>query len=195
MKRLRPFLLLAVLLGPSAARAAEEPAPTKTKPGYLQVFATALVGNGLRFNNPYRLATPLGSNAESVSRTAVYTDLGLAATLGSPLGFQHGIALRASLALEGVPQAVMTPAYLLYRRWRAWAGYARVGVPLVLTPDTTFGFEGGLGGIWFFRGGLGATLELVGDMFYGAGTREAQTPAYPVLSAQLGLTVAYEVLP
>ena len=37
--------------------------------------------------------------------------------------------------------------------------------------------------------------EIVGDVFYGAGTREVATPAYPVLSAQLGLVLAVEVLP
>jgi hypothetical protein len=44
-------------------------------------------------------------------------------------------------------------------------------------------------------GGVGITGELVGNLFYGAGTREVSSAAYPVLSAQVGLTVAYEVLP
>ena len=65
----------------------------------------------------------------------------------------------------------------------------------MLTPDPTVGFEAGVGGVWFVRGGIGVTGELVGDLFYGAGTREVATPAYPLLSAQLGLTIAYEVLP
>jgi hypothetical protein len=176
------------------AVATENP-PAQTKPGYVQLFGTALLGDGIRFNNPYRLATVLGSTAESLSRTATYVDLGLAATLGSPVSFQHGLALRTSIALEGVPQAVMTPSYLLYRRWGPWAAYGRAGVPIVLTPDVTWGLEGGLGGVWFVRGGIGLTAEIVGDMFYGAGTREVKTAAYPIVSGQFGLTVAYEVLP
>ena len=48
------------------------------------VFATGYVGDGLRFNNPYRLATILGSQAQSLSRTATYADLGAAVVLGHP---------------------------------------------------------------------------------------------------------------
>ena len=81
---------------------AEEPSPTANKAPYVELFATTFLGDGLRFNNPYRLATPLGSSAESISRTAAYTDVGLAATLGDPFGFRHGLALRMSIAVEGV---------------------------------------------------------------------------------------------
>jgi hypothetical protein len=37
--------------------------------------------------------------------------------------------------------------------------------------------------------------EVVGDVFYGTGTREVKTAAYPVLSGQLGFLGTYEVLP
>jgi hypothetical protein len=104
-----------------------EPDPFRTRPGYVQIFLTTFFGDGLRFNNPYRLSTPLGSNAESVSRTAPYIDLGLGATFGNPLGFQHGAALRTSAALSGVGQVVMTPSYLGYRRWSWLALYGRAG--------------------------------------------------------------------
>lgn len=169
--------------------------PFDTKPGYLQVFATTYVGTGLRFNNPYRLATPLGDDAESLSRTATYGDVGFAMTFGNPLGVQHGAALRTSFAVEGVGQVVMTPSYLAYRRWRALAVQARLGVPAVLTPEVTWGMEAALGGTWFFLGGIGASAEIVGDVFYGAGTSEVAAATYPVLSGQLGLVFAYEVLP
>src|SRR5262245_19579103 len=88
---------------------------TESKPAYVQVQATAFFGDGLRFNNPYRLATPLGSSAESISRTAAYIDIGAATFLGDPLGFQHGAALRFSASIEGVSQVVMTPSYVLWR--------------------------------------------------------------------------------
>ena len=172
-----------------------EPDPFRTKPGYAQLFLTSFVGDGLRFNNPYRLATPLGDDAESVSRTAPYIDIGVAATFGNPLGLQHGGALRTSAALHGVGQVVMTPSYLAWRRWSSLAVYGRAGVPIVLTPSVTWGLETGLGATWFFLGGFGLAAELVGDVFYGAGTREHATVTYPVLSGQLGFVAAFEVLP
>ena len=182
-------------VSPFADKPRPEPDPFRTKPGYFQIFATAFIGQGLRFNNPYRLATPLGKDAESLSKTAPYVDIGFGATFGNPLGLQHGATLRTSIATEGVGQVVMTPSYLAWRRWSAIALYGRAGVPLVFTPDVTWGLEAGVGATWFFLGGFGLAAEVVGDVFYGAGTREKATVTYPVLSGQLGFVIAYEVLP
>lgn len=186
-----------VALGASAtARADEDRVPwTATKPGYVHLLATSFVGDGLRFNNPYRLATPLGSDAESISRTASYVDFGLAATLGDPLGVQHGAALRVSRSIEGVPQWVAVPSYLVWRRWRSWAAYGRAGVAVVTLPDVTWGMEVSVGGAYFVRGGIGIATEVVGDVIYGEGTSDVRVATYPLLSAQLGIVVAYEVLP
>jgi len=183
--------VLALLLQITAPEEVWQP----TKRPYFQVIATTLVGDGLRFNNPYRLATPLGSTAESVSRTSSYVDLGLAVLIGKPEHLQLGPALRMSIALEGVQQGVFVPSYLGFYRKRALAAYARAGIPIVTAPQATWGFEGALGGAWFVRYGIGVALELVGDVFYGAGTRERSIVSYPVLSAQAGFIVAYEVLP
>lgn len=180
------------------ARAAERTPredPFAVKPGYAQLFVSAMGGTGLRFNNPYRLATPLGTDAESVSRTAGYVDIGVAGTLGNPLGLQHGLALRNTVAVEGVGQVVMTPSYFAWRRWRALAAFGRAGIPLVLTPDVTWGLEASAGGAFFFLGGVGVVAEIVGDVFYGAGTRDVAAATYPVLSGQLGILGSYEVLP
>ncbi len=169
--------------------------PFATKKGYAQLFATAMLGDGLRFDNPYRLRTPLGSDAESVSRTASYADVGFGLTLENPLKLQHGATLRASFALEGIKQAVFTPSYLAWRRWSALAAHGRFGIPVVVTPDVTWGFEGALGGSWFFLGGVGLTAEIVGDWIYGAGTRDVRAASYPILSGQIGFVGTYEVLP
>lgn len=195
--RLRALLLaVAAPLIASTASAREREDPFATKSGYMQFFATAMGGVGLRFNNPYRLQTSLGSGAESVSRTSSYADLGLATTLfGHPLGFQHGLALRASIALEGVNQVVVTPSYLLWRRKGAWAGYGRAGFGIVTAPDLTWGLEAAGGAAWFFLGGIGLVAEVVGNVFYGVGTTDIATATYPVLSGQLGLIGSYEVLP
>jgi hypothetical protein len=195
--------LLALVGGAAEARAEDAPStvvrepeePFATKPGYLQLFGTVMGGTGLRFNNPYRLATPLGSDAESVSRTAAYVDLGLGATFGSPLGFQHGAALRFTTAVEGVGQSVLTPSYFGWRRLGRFAAYGRAGVPIVLTPDVTWGLEAGVGGAFFPLGGFGLVAEIVGDVFYGEGTRERSVATYPVLSGQIGLIAAFERLP
>jgi hypothetical protein len=186
--------ILGVGLPGRALGAGGERAEDAVQTGWAGLFATAFVGDGIRFNNPYRLATVLGSQAQSLSRTAAYADVGAAMLFGDPATLAHGFALRVSAAVEGVPQAVMTPAYLALRRWGPWGAYARAGLPVVLTPDLTWGFEGGLGGVWFARAGVGLAAELVGDVFYGAGTRDVATPAYPVLSAQAGLFLSWEAM-
>src|SRR5579883_2625645 len=196
---MRAASLLVALLALAASREAraddeshESHAPTTRKTGWVDVFATAFVGDGLRFNNPYRLSTVLGSDAQALSRTAAYADLGGALVLGDPLTLAHGISLRGSFAMEGIPQAVMTPAYLVFHRWGPWGAYGRAGAAIVLTPDTTWGFEGAAGGVWFPLAGVGIAAELVGDVFYGAGTHDVQVATYPVLSAEGGLWLSWE---
>lgn len=195
-------LAATALVAPSLAPAAEPPRPPSPelvafaeKPGYLQLQAKAMFGTGLRFNNPYRLPTVLGDTAESVSRTPVYTDLGLAALFGGPAHFQHGVDLALSMPLEGIRQTVLVPSYVLSRRRGALAAALRVATPIVLTPNATVGGELAVSGTYYFRAAVGARVEVVGDVFYGAGTIERATPAYPMLSLALGIVVAYEVLP
>src|SRR5580692_4389204 len=138
------LLAIATLSLPAPAWADEaEGAAAARRTWWVDLFATGFVGDGLRFNNPFRLATVLGSQAQSLSRTATYADLGAAAVLGNPGFLAQGVALRASVALEGVGQTVVTPSYLVFHRWGAWGAYGRAGVPLVLTPDVTWGLEAG----------------------------------------------------
>lgn len=187
---------LAILLVTSVGHAQSftpEPAPHRGLP--FTFHAAAFFGDGLRFNDPYRLATVLGASAEEVSRTAAYVDLAAGTTFGDPRTFQAGFSLHVSLAVEGVQQTVLAPSFVLYRRFHDVAAYARAGTPLVCSPDVTWGAEGALGGVWFVRAGLGITAEVVGDLFYGAGTREVSAAAYPVLSGQIGIAIAYEVTP
>ena len=190
-------LVVACTLSLARAAAADdafvpEPAPKHGLP--FTVHAAAFFGDGLRFNDPYRLATVLGASAEEVSRTASYVDLAAGLTLGDPRAFQNGFSVHVTLAMEGVQQSIVAPSYVLYRRFRDVAAYARAATPIVCTPDVTWGVEGALGGIWFVRAGIGLTAEIVGDLFYGAGTREVSAAAYPILSGQIGLALAYEVV-
>src|SRR4029434_8552424 len=65
-----------------------------TRPGpYYDFFGTAMLGDGLRFNNPYRLSHELGSSGESLSTTAPYLDLAIGATFGKARGLEHGARL------------------------------------------------------------------------------------------------------
>ncbi len=163
---------------------------------YAHLVGTLELGKGLRFNNPYRLATQLGATAESVSLTSTYLDLGGAITFGPPDGLQHGVALHLSFALAGVSQAVLTPTYIAaYRGPRRFLAYGRLGPSVILTPDPTIGGELAVGFGWFFTARIAVAGELVGDIYYGAGTPAKGVTTYPILSAQLGLLVDYEILP
>jgi hypothetical protein len=154
------------------------------------------VGKGVRFNNPYRLATPLGQTAESLSMTATYLDLSLGGALGKAPGVNHGLVAHLSIAVQGVSQQTLTPAYVqLWRITPRWMVTNRLGVPIVTTPDVNAGMEGALGALWFARAGSGITAEVVGSMFYGASTRERDPTGIPILSLQVGVFLDYEVIP
>ena len=193
---------MVLLAGASVTRAGAQeaerlgpiPAPHGNVP-YLRLLGSALAGTGLRFNNPYRLATPLGDDAESLSRTAAYVDLGVTMLVGDPSLVQHGPGLRLSIAVEGIGQQVLAPSYLVCKQWGSLQPCARAAIPLVIAPDGNVGAELGLGLTYWLRAGLGATGEMVGSLFYGASTRDVSYPAYPILSFQAGLVISYEVLP
>ncbi|MET0595117.1 MAG: hypothetical protein ABW133_20625 [Polyangiaceae bacterium] len=168
-----------------------------TEPGpFFHTWASLMLGDGLRFNNPYRLPHQLGDSSESLSLTAPYVDVAIAVAAGNPTGLLHGGRLSWSVAMTGVPQGVVTPAYLVgIRPSGAWLLAAWAGVPLVTAPDFNVGGELAALATYFVRAGIGATAAIVADGFYGAGTRERRAALYPVVSAQLGISVDYEVLP
>jgi hypothetical protein len=180
---------------------AERPAPLRPagfapKGTYVEPFASVGVGRGLRFNNPFRLETQLGDDAESASLTASYLDFGVGTAFGDPSGFRHGAVLHFSIALDGVNQQVLTPSYILLRPLLAeLTAYARAGTPIVLEPDLGGGVELGVGAVWFVTAGAGLTAELVGDLFFGAATWERDPSVIPIASLQLGAWFEYEVLP
>jgi hypothetical protein len=164
--------------------------------GYFRLVGTLAFGRGLRFNNPYRLQTQLGDEPESASFTATYMDLGVAASFGKPDGLQHGGALHLSAALSGVSQQVLTPSYFAaYRGPHRALGYARLGPAIVLSPDASVGGELAVAGGFFVTAKIAIYGELIGNVFYGAGTTEVKYGVYPVLSGQLGLMIDHEVLP
>jgi hypothetical protein len=170
--------------------------PKVSTGGYGHVLGGVGLGRGVRFNNPYRLRTQLGDTAESLSLTATYFDVWAGMVWGDPDGFQHGAALHGAIALDGVPQEVVTPGYLVLVPLHArWLAFGRAGLPSVVEPDGNVGFELGLGGILRITAALGLSAELVGSLFYGAATLESARSPIPVLSMQLGSVFEYEVLP
>ena len=164
---------------------------------YWQGFGILGLGKGLRFNNPYRLATPLGDTPESVSKTAAYYDLGLGLVHGPAQGFAHGGVVHLSIAAQGIPQEVLSLSYTAQDRLDngRWLLFGRAGVPIILEPDLSGGLETAVGAAFLVTAGLGLESELVGSLYYGAGTQDRSVTTIPVLSAQLGLFVDYEVLP
>ncbi len=173
---------------------------TETKLGepgaYLHLIGGAGLGRGLRLNNPYRLRTYVGDDAEGLSLSATYLDLSLGGALGPARGLQHGAVLHLSIATDGIAQEVLSASYLaLYPFGTRFRAFARAGVPVVLEPDLNAGFELALGGALLVSSGVGLSAELVGSLFYGAATIEQSASVIPLLSFQAGVWVDYEVLP
>ena len=161
----------------------------------LRLLAALSLGKGLRFNNPYRLATPLGDTPESVSLSATYLDLGLAALLPAVPRVEHGVSLDVLLALDGIGQLGLTPSYLLLFEPRpSFALRGRLGLPLVIAPDASVGLEAGLGAQLPIAYGFGLTGELVGTLFFGAATEQKSVTTIPMLALQLGLCFDQRVL-
>jgi hypothetical protein len=213
MYRSRVALLLASFALSAAVAQASEKAPERGSPvaspatgpgntaqwrhgGYFHLYAESGVGRGLRFNNPYRLQTELGSNAQSLSLSAFYLDLAPGVLLGTPGGVQYGAALHASFALQGIQQEVLTPSYvMLFPLSARWQLRGRVGLPIVLEPDASVGVEASAGAVWLITAGIGVSADLIGSLFPGADTLQQTGTVIPILSAQLGLVLNYEVLP
>jgi hypothetical protein len=170
-------------------------APAVPGPAPWSALGSLSVGRGLRFNNPYRLESPLGDTAESLSLAATYLDLGLALLIGER-DFRHGVLLGGGVALQGIGQFVLTPSYVAqFGLTDALDLRGRVGVPLVVAPDTTLGLEAGFGSSLALAYGVGALVELVGSVFFGAATDQTSITTIPMLSLQIGLFFEHQVSP
>ncbi len=179
---------IAVAALDARAENAPEPAPASAATPTWWVSGAASIGRGLRFNNPYRLATPLGESAESVSLSASYLELAAAAVRELSGGFRHGVSLSCAFALQGIEQLGVTPSYLLELEYYPHAAArARVGVPFVFAPDASAGLEAAIGQRFEIAWGMGVLAELVGSVFFGAATEEAAITTVPMLSLQLGV--------
>jgi hypothetical protein len=208
MRRLAVLSAAVVALGGAPARADEPVSPAlDLSPGvartqapvvgtYVHGFGELMVGKGLRLNNPFRLATPIGDDPDGLSFTAYYLDLGVGAAFGPPAGVQHGGAVSLSVATDGIAQQVMSLSYVaLVPLSSQTLLRGRGGMPIILGPDANVGLELAAGGAWLFTGGLGVSAELVGSLFYGAATDAKSSTAFPVLALEIGAWFDHEVLP
>ena len=200
----------ASLLVCSGAAAAERDAALSVPAGSAQTSADAAsgggttpisgllqlsFGRGVRFNNPYRLDTPLGDTAESVSLAATYLDLGGALLFG-PRDFRQGVSLGGAVALQGIGQLVLTPSYVaLFGLDEELAIRGRAGIPIVVAPDSSAGLEAAVGASYAVAYGLGAVAELVGSVYFGAATDERSITTIPMLSLQVGICFDHQVVP
>jgi len=163
---------------------------------YVHGFGEFMLGKGLRLNNPFRLATPVGDDSDGLSFTAYYLDLGLGAAFGPPAGLQHGGEVSLSIATDGIAQQVMSLSYVAIYPLSSQALFrGRAGLPIVITPDSNIGMELAAGGAWLFTGGLGVSAELVGSLFYGAAIDEKSSTSWPIISLEIGVWFDHEVLP
>jgi hypothetical protein len=169
--------------------------PSGATPNYWHTFGSLALGDGFRFNNPYRLATQLGKTSESVSRSAAYYDLGLGAVHGPAYGLAHGAVLHLSIAAQGIPQEVFSVSYLALARVGNGRTIlsGRFGLPIILGPDLSGGLETAFAAAFMVRAGIGVQSELAFSLYYGAGTIEHSVSTIPVLSGQIGLFFDYEV--
>jgi hypothetical protein len=114
---------------------------------------------------------------------------------------RHGVGLNASINLSGdgsldlgvdpAQQIVVAPTYLLYIGLsELFKLSGKVSVPLVVTPDFSFGAELAVGAHLFVLAGFGFYAELSATMFFGA-----DSTVHPFGSVEGGLSFDYEVLP
>jgi hypothetical protein len=174
----------------ACSAAAETPpvAASVASPSTLHALAALSVGRGLRFNNPYRLSKPLGNTAESVSLSATYLDAGIGVLFPAAARLEHGGALDALVALDGIAQFGLTPSYLVrFAVTRRLGLHARIGIPIVVAPDAALGLEAAVGPQLPIAYGLGLTAELVGSVFFGAATEQKSVTTIPMLALQLGI--------
>jgi len=171
--------------------------PIRDSEAYWHGFGSLSLGKGLRFNNPYRLSTQLGDSAESLSLTAAYYDIGLGFVRGPARGLAHGAVLHLSIAAQGIPQEVLSVSYMALERLDSGRTllFGRAGIPITLQPDVSAGLEAAFGAAYMITAGLGVQGELSGSLYYGAATQDRSVSTIPVLAAQLGVFVDYEVLP
>lgn len=123
--------------------------------------------------------------------------------------FRHQLTLQVSVNLSGdgnytfgldpLEQWTFMPAYTLRIQPQRVAVpdyyvYGRLGVPLTVSPDFTWGVEVDAGFTYMLLAGFGVYAEVGYSMFVGAKDRSGSVSLHPLLSAELGVVFDIEVL-
>lgn len=207
------FLVVALLPQGARAQVVDEElppgmAPDEERTDYLlgpedegppqppRVVLTATGGSGIR------IIQDLDLSQERF--TPGFVDLFGAFVFGSTSTWRHGVGLGlstnisgdgAAQGVDGFDQLVVAPTYAGYFRFGMdLVVMAKFGVPLGLVLNEIGGFVPGAeltGGLaYFLTSGLAAYGEVGASAWLGTGSR-----IHPIVTAELGLLIDYEVLP
>jgi hypothetical protein len=118
--------------------------------------------------------------------------LGVATNISGDGSFQVG--------LDPIEQWVLTPLYVLELRFSddpvpLFDLAASVGIPLSIAPDFSFGGELDVTFTTRLLAGLGAYVSVGAAAFFGGESRAGNLTVHPLLSAEVGLALRYELLP
>ena len=119
--------------------------------------------------------------------------------VGLAAGFNLNDDGTFSLGPEAGRQWTFTPAYTLRLALSEdpvpdWLLLGRVGVPLTVSPDFTWGLQLDVGATYMILAGLGVYAEVGAATFFGAEDRNGDLTVHGILSVELGARIEFEVL-
>lgn len=154
-----------------------------------------------------RLAQDLELQQERLAPAYVELRGGVVLPQRGRVGHELTLAATANLSGDGTYTSGIDP----FEQWAIAPGYAvrvgfpagpvpdfvlrgRLGVPLVIAPDLTWGVEVDASITYAILAGLGAYFELGYATYFGAEDRAGDLTVHPLLAFELGVSVDWEVL-
>jgi hypothetical protein len=193
-------------LPPGLRTAALDPEPTFEREPELErapwrVLASVGVGTSVR------LVQNLELQQERFAPAYVELRGGVALPQRGRVGHEITLAATTNLSGDGTYTSGIDP----FGQWAIAPAYAvrvgfpagpvpdfvlrgRLGVPLVLAPDLTWGVEVDASITYAILAGLGAYFELGYATYFGAEDRAGDLTVHPLLAFELGVSVDWEVL-
>lgn len=178
---------------PAAAQSSESTELAVGPTNMPRLLATASLGLPVRLRRDRRLGQ---------SRLApAYLDAFASFLFPNEGGWQHGVGLTASLGLtqdggyfepvDALSQILIAPTYVLLTNLNAdWLAFGHAAIPIAVAGGKTLGVDVGASLAYRMLAGVGIFAEISGVMFVGLEHR-----LYPMVAAEIGAFVDYEVLP